>query len=56
MKITILGAAGGEVTGSAYYVQTKKASSPSDLEKNFRSRILLPAPAAHTKSTLLSLA
>ena len=26
MKITIVGAAGGEVTGSAYYVQTKKAS------------------------------
>jgi metallo-beta-lactamase family protein len=26
MKITILGAAGGEVTGSAYYVQTKQAS------------------------------
>jgi metallo-beta-lactamase family protein len=26
MKITILGAAGGEVTGSAYYVQTKSAS------------------------------
>jgi metallo-beta-lactamase family protein len=26
MKITILGAAGGEVTGSAYYVQTKHAS------------------------------
>jgi metallo-beta-lactamase family protein len=25
MKITIVGAAGGEVTGSAYYVQTKKA-------------------------------
>ena len=24
MKITIVGAAGGEVTGSAYYVQTKK--------------------------------
>ncbi len=26
MKITILGAAGGEVTGSAYYVQTKQSS------------------------------
>jgi metallo-beta-lactamase family protein len=26
MKITLLGASGGEVTGSAYYVQTKKAS------------------------------
>jgi metallo-beta-lactamase family protein len=26
MKITVVGAAGGEVTGSAYYVQTKKAS------------------------------
>jgi metallo-beta-lactamase family protein len=26
MKITIVGAAGGEVTGSAYYVQTRKAS------------------------------
>src|SRR5215469_9269157 len=26
MKITIVGAAGGEVTGSAYYVQTKRAS------------------------------
>jgi metallo-beta-lactamase family protein len=26
MKITIIGAAGGEVTGSAYYVQTKQAS------------------------------
>ena len=26
MKITILGAAGGEVTGSAYYVQTEQAS------------------------------
>jgi len=26
MKITIVGAAGGEVTGSAYYVQTKEAS------------------------------
>jgi hypothetical protein len=26
MKIKILGAAGGEVTGSAYYVQTKRAS------------------------------
>jgi len=26
MKITIVGAAGGEVTGSAYYVQTKHAS------------------------------
>jgi len=26
MKITLLGAAGGEVTGSAYYVQTKQAS------------------------------
>jgi len=26
VKITILGAAGGEVTGSAYYVQTKQAS------------------------------
>jgi metallo-beta-lactamase family protein len=26
MKITIVGAAGGEVTGSAYYVQTTKAS------------------------------
>jgi metallo-beta-lactamase family protein len=26
MKITILGAAGGEVTGSAYYVQTKQAN------------------------------
>lgn len=26
MRITILGAAGGEVTGSAYYVQTKQAS------------------------------
>src|SRR6516162_1245215 len=26
MKITIVGAAGGEVTGSAYYVQTKQAS------------------------------
>ena len=26
MKITIVGAAGGEVTGSAYYVQTKLAS------------------------------
>src|SRR3974390_1607622 len=25
MKITIVGAAGGEVTGSAYYVQTKQA-------------------------------
>src|SRR6516165_1054666 len=25
MKITIVGAAGGEVTGSAYYVQTKRA-------------------------------
>src|SRR5215469_13677980 len=26
MKITIVGAAGGEVTGSAYYVQTKRGS------------------------------
>jgi len=26
MKVTIVGAAGGEVTGSAYYVQTKQAS------------------------------
>jgi metallo-beta-lactamase family protein len=26
MKITVLGAAGGEVTGSAYYLQSKKAS------------------------------
>jgi len=26
MKITVVGAAGGEVTGSAYYVQTKQAS------------------------------
>ena len=26
MKITVLGAASGHVTGSAYYVQTKKAS------------------------------
>ena len=26
MKITIVGAAGGEVTGSAYYVQTKQAA------------------------------
>lgn len=26
MKITIVGAAGGEVTGLAYYVQTKHAS------------------------------
>jgi len=26
MKITVLGAAGGEVTGSAYYVQSKHAS------------------------------
>src|SRR4026209_810576 len=26
MKIRIVGAAGGEVTGSAYYVQTKQAS------------------------------
>ena len=26
MQITILGAAGGEVTGSAYYVQTKQAN------------------------------
>src|SRR5678810_295891 len=26
MKITMLGAAGGEVTGSAYYVQTKQSS------------------------------
>lgn len=26
MKITIVGAAGGEVTGSAYYVQTRKAA------------------------------
>src|SRR5215470_1230233 len=26
MRITIVGAAGGEVTGSAYYVQTKRAS------------------------------
>src|SRR5499425_877508 len=26
MKITIVGAAGGEVTGSAYYVQTQKSS------------------------------
>jgi metallo-beta-lactamase family protein len=26
MKITIVGAAGGEVTGSAYCVQTRKAS------------------------------
>src|SRR5215470_7313594 len=26
MRITIVGAAGGEVTGSAYYVQTKSAS------------------------------
>ncbi len=26
MKITLVGAAGGEVTGSAYYVQTKRAS------------------------------
>ena len=26
MRITIIGAAGGEVTGSAYYVQTKQAS------------------------------
>ena len=26
MKITIVGAAGGEVTGSAYYVQTKGAA------------------------------
>jgi metallo-beta-lactamase family protein len=26
MKITIVGAAGGEVTGSAYYVQTKRSS------------------------------
>src|SRR6188474_3674338 len=26
MKITIVGASGGEVTGSAYYVQTKRAS------------------------------
>src|SRR5262245_502062 len=26
MKVTILGAAGGEVTGSAYYVQTKQSS------------------------------
>ena len=26
MKITIVGAAGGEVTGSSYYVQTKTAS------------------------------
>jgi metallo-beta-lactamase family protein len=25
MKITLLGAAGGEVTGSSYYVQTKQA-------------------------------
>lgn len=25
MKITIVGAAGGEVTGSAYYVQTRSA-------------------------------
>ena len=26
MKIKIIGAAGGEVTGSAYYVQTKQAN------------------------------
>src|SRR5215475_9717663 len=26
MKITIVGAAGGEVTGSAYYVQTKQGN------------------------------
>jgi metallo-beta-lactamase family protein len=26
MKITVVGAAGGEVTGSAYYVQTNQAS------------------------------
>src|SRR5512139_4067986 len=26
MKITIVGASGGEVTGSAYYVETKQAS------------------------------
>jgi metallo-beta-lactamase family protein len=26
MRIKIVGAAGGEVTGSAYYVQTKRAS------------------------------
>jgi metallo-beta-lactamase family protein len=30
MKITIIGAAGGEVTGSAYYVQTKQASVSVD--------------------------
>lgn len=26
MKITIVGAAGGEVTGSAYYLRTKQAA------------------------------
>ena len=26
MKITIVGAAGGEVTGSAYYVQTEQSA------------------------------
>jgi metallo-beta-lactamase family protein len=30
VKITIVGAAGGEVAGSAYYVQTKQASALAD--------------------------
>src|SRR5262249_9760837 len=47
MKITIVGAAGGEVTGSAYYVQTKKSSVLVDcvlFQGGKKSEALNPPP------------
>ena len=54
MKITIVGAAGGEVTGSAYYVQTKQASILADcgLFQGGRKSEMLNRPPTTPKQKL----
>ncbi|HXI53567.1 MAG TPA: MBL fold metallo-hydrolase [Candidatus Saccharimonadales bacterium] len=54
MKITIVGAAGGEVTGSAYYVQTQQASVLVDcgLFQGGRKSEALNRPPARPKQKL----
>jgi metallo-beta-lactamase family protein len=54
MKITVVGAAGGEVTGSAYYVQTKQASVLVDcgLFQGGRKAEALNRPPTGTKQKL----
>jgi predicted metal-dependent RNase len=61
MKITIVGAAGGEVTGSAYYVQTKprvvlthgEDQPRAELARKIRQRFNLPSELPELGETII---